>query len=142
LARANGIRILGTKTPESVYMRMREAAYLVMPSIWYENFPRTLVEAFACGLPVVASRLGAMAELIEDGRTGLLFKAGCAIDLAKKMAWADANPVALREMGLNARGEYEAKYTPEINYGQLMSIYADASADNGTTGLNTIGARQ
>lgn len=123
-----GIRLLGSQPPEIVYARMRKAAYLVMPSICYENFPRTVVEAFACGAPVIASRLGAMAEIIEDGQTGLLFEAGNPDDLAQKMTWAEANPAAMRELGRNARREYEAKYTPEINYQQLMNIYAGANA--------------
>jgi len=123
-----GVRLLGWKDPEAVYARMREASCLVVPSICYENFPRTIVEAFACGLPVIASRLGAMAEIVSDGETGLLFEAGNAEDLARKMAWAEANPGALREMGANARREYERKYTPEVNYRQLMTIYSDAIA--------------
>lgn len=123
-----GIRLLGWQDLEAIYARMREAAYLVAPSICYENFPRAIVEAFACGLPVLASRLGAMAEIVRDGATGLLFEAGNAEDLTQKMAWAEANPAALREMGANARREYEAKYTPETNYRQLMTIYADAIA--------------
>ena len=123
-----GIRLLGWQVPDAVYARMREAAYLVAPSICYENFPRTIVEAFACGLPVISSRLGAMAEIVRDGATGLLFEAGNADDLAQKMAWAEANPAALRAMGASARREYEAKYTPETNYTQLMTIYADAIA--------------
>jgi glycosyltransferase involved in cell wall biosynthesis len=121
-------RLLGWQVPEAIYARMREAAYLIMPSIWYENFPRTVVEAFACGLPVIASRLGGIPEIVQDGESGLLFEAGNANDLAQKMAWAEANPAAIREMGTNARREYEAKYTPEINYRQLMNIYSDAIA--------------
>lgn len=123
-----GIRLLGWQDLEAIYARMREASYLVVPSICYENFPRTVVEAFACDLPVIASRLGAMAEIVREGATGLLFEAGNAEELAQKMAWAENNPAALREMGANARREYEAKYTPETNYRQLMIIYADAIA--------------
>jgi len=123
-----GIRLLGWQVPEAISTRMREAAYLMVPSICYENFPRTIVEAFACGLPVIASRLGAMAEIVKDGKTGLLFEAGNADDLAQKMAWAEENPAALREMGANARREYMARYTPETNYRQLMTIYTDAIA--------------
>ena len=123
-----GIRLLGWQVPDAIYSRMREAAYLVAPSICYENFPRTIVEAFACGLPVIASRLGAMAEIVRDRETGLLFEAGNADDLARKMAWAEENPVAMRGMGVAARREYEGKYTPETNYKQLMLIYSDAIA--------------
>ncbi len=116
----------GWLEPDATIKLMRKASYLVMPSIWYENFPRTLVEAFACGLPVIASDLGAMAELIEDGKTGLLFKPGSADDLAEKMEWANANNSAMCAMGERARTVYEEKYTPQINHSQLLKIYNDA----------------
>jgi len=126
LERQPGLCLLGWLEPRAIYAHMRRAAYLVMPSIWYENFPRTLVEAFACGLPVIASRLGAMAELIEDGRTGILFEPGSATDLAKCLVWAETHPAEMRRMGENARDEYEKKYTPAKNYRQLIDIYDDA----------------
>lgn len=110
----------------AVHTAMQSAGWLVMPSIWYENFPRTLVEAFACGLPVVASRLGALTELVREGETGLLFEPGDAADLAQKMAWAQAHPDAMARMGRNARAEYEANYTAGINYRQLTAIYDEA----------------
>ena len=109
--------------------RMKNSLALVMPSLWYENFPRTLVEAFACGLPVIASRLGAMAALIRDGETGLLFNPGDAEDLAVKLAWAQTHPDAMRGMGDAARWEYESKYTPQRNLEMLLAIYRDAIAE-------------
>jgi glycosyltransferase involved in cell wall biosynthesis len=86
------------------------------------------VEAFACSLPVIASRMGAMAVLIKEGKTGLLFDPGSAEDLAKKIAWAEAHPEAMIAMGKYARIEYESKYTPGRNYTQLMAIYMEAIA--------------
>ena len=126
LTDAHGISALGSRAPDQVYEAMQQARALVLPSIWYENFPRTLVEAFACGLPVIASRLGAMQAIIEDGITGLLFSPGDANDLAKKLSWAHANPERMREMGLAARARYERLYSPEINHGQLVAIYQEA----------------
>ena len=120
------INLNGWQVPAEIYAHMRSASYLIMPSIWYENFPRTLVEAFACGLPVIASRLGAMAELINDGITGLLFEPGNAKDLADKLRWADQHPAEMLNMGRQARHEYDAKYTSAINFKQLMEIYQDA----------------
>lgn len=119
---------LGWLQPGDIYDRMRRAAYLVMPSIWYENFPRTLLEAFANGLPVIASRLGALRELIEHGRTGLLFEPGSPDDLARHLAWAEAFPEKMRAMGKNAREVYEARFTSRQNYGRLMAIYDEAVA--------------
>ena len=119
------IRLLGQQDSESVLQKMAESDFLVMPSICYEQFPRTLVEAFACGLPVIASRLGPLAELVEDGQTGLLFEAGSTRELAEKIGFAASNPNVMREMGRNARAEYEVKYTPQRNYQQLMEIYSE-----------------
>lgn len=125
-------RMLGEKKPNEVHKAMSTAAWLIMPSIWYENFPRTLVEAFACGLPVITSRLGAMAELVDDFRTGLLFAPGDANDLAQKISWAEQHPSEMLIMGENARRVYEEKYTPEINHQQLMTIYQQAMVKKNT----------
>jgi len=120
------IRLLGEQSAQAVLERMRTASYLVMPSICYEQFPRTLVEAFACGLPVIASRLGPLAELVTDGHTGLLFTPGSSSDLAEKLRFAETHPDTMRQMGRNARHEYEAKYTPQRNHEQLMEVYRAA----------------
>jgi glycosyltransferase involved in cell wall biosynthesis len=129
MRRHPGIRHAGMLTHDGVLARMQRAAYLVMPSIWYETFALVVVEAFACGLPVIASRLGAMQELIDDGRTGLLFDPGSADDLARKIRWAQQNPEAMQLMGYHARGEYATKYTPASNYEQLLAIYRQAIED-------------
>jgi glycosyltransferase involved in cell wall biosynthesis len=124
------VQLMGWQAPEATYELMKSSSYLVMPSLWYENFPRTLVEAFACGLPVIASRLGAMAELIKHGETGLLFEPGDAEDLADKMLWADMHVSEMRLMGIRARQEYEDKYTPSKNFSELMTIYQQAIDEN------------
>jgi glycosyltransferase involved in cell wall biosynthesis len=102
---------------------MKRARFLVLPSELYETFGRVAVEAFACGVPVIASRLGAMQEIVEDGRTGLHFSPGDADDLAAKVEWAWTHPNEMQAMGRAARAEYEAKYTAEQNYRMLMEIY-------------------
>lgn len=128
LAAAPGTRLLGPQPAAQVYRLMGAARALVLPSIWYENFPRTLVEAYACGLPVIASRLGAMATLVQPGETGLLFEPGDAADLARTLAWALAHPDAMARMGLQARRHYEATLTGAANHGQLLQIYEEALA--------------
>ena len=89
----------------------------------------TIVEAFACGLPVIASNLGSMAEMVAHQRTGLLFTPGDAADLARKVRWAFEHPDAIDSMRVAARREFEEKYTAERNYGMLMSIYETAIAN-------------
>lgn len=119
------IRNAGQLSAEDVAAAMQSAAFLVMPSEWYETFGLVIVEAFSHGLPVIVSRLGAMAELVEDGKTGLLFTAGDAADLAAKACWASTHPAEMRAMGRNARLVYTRRYTPDENYRQLREIYQD-----------------
>ncbi|HZW12795.1 MAG TPA: glycosyltransferase [Noviherbaspirillum sp.] len=123
---AFGTSWLGYLPLDEIMARMGRAQFLVLPSICYENSPRTIVEAFACGLPVIASRLGALADIVQDGVTGLLFNPGDSADLAAKMAWASVHPEEMTRMGRAARAQYTAEYTPERNYEILMDIYDDA----------------
>lgn len=122
------ISLLGRCSSEQVCEEMANAAFLVAPSECYEGFPVVIAEAFACGLPVLASRLGAMEEIVEDGVSGLHFIPGDADDLACKARWAYEHPQEIRRMGGRARIEYVNKYTPEANYQRLMEIYAEAVA--------------
>jgi glycosyltransferase involved in cell wall biosynthesis len=117
------LRYAGHVSREEVIRLIKDSSFLIFPSRWYEGFPMTIAEAFACGTPVIASRLGAMAEIVDDGRTGLHFTPGDADDLARKVEWAWAHPNEIRDMGRNARAEYEAKYTAERNYKMLLEVY-------------------
>lgn len=123
-ARDPRITATGLLGAGDVHRLMRSAAVVVVPSLWYETFGRTIAEAYAVGAPVVASRLGAMAELVEDGVTGLQFKAGDAGDLAAKVrqvveATADERLARRRR----ARGAFESRFTPQRNYDRLIEIY-------------------
>ena len=103
---------------------MKSSTFLVWPSVGlYETFGLVAIEAFACGLPVIASRTGAMQEVVCDGKTGLLFRPGDAEDLASKVNWAWEHPEEMKRMGRAARLEYETKYTAEKNYPMLMAVY-------------------
>lgn len=124
------ISFLGQRTQEEVYKKMIESAFLVFPSTWYEGFPMVLVEAFAHRLPVISSRIGSMAEIVDDGVTGLHFEAGNPHDLADKATWMFKNYNARLEMGKNAYMEYKKKYTPERNYKMLLDIYQQAIEEN------------
>jgi glycosyltransferase involved in cell wall biosynthesis len=123
------VQRLGALSADAVHAEMERALALVLPSICYENFPRTLVEAFASSLPVIASNAGPLRELVDDGVTGLLFESGDAADLACKLRWADANPQRMAQMGRQGRARYEAEFTADRNYQQLTAIYRGAIAD-------------
>lgn len=106
---------------------MGNARFLVWPTQgYYETFGLVAIEAFAFGVPVIASRTGAMVEIVEDGRTGLHFTAGDADDLAAKVEWGWSHPDEMKIMGRQARAEYEAKYTADRNYEMLINIYQHA----------------
>ncbi|MGE0407216.1 MAG: glycosyltransferase [Candidatus Korobacteraceae bacterium] len=125
-AAPRGIECLGWRPQSEVQEIMRNARFLVFPSEWYEGFPVTLAQAFAAGLPVVASDLGGMAEIVSHGRTGLLFRAGDANDLGQTISLLLQTPELLPSMRVACRADYDAKYTPERNYQILAEIYRRA----------------
>ncbi len=107
---------------------MSGARFLIFPSECLETFGLTIIEAFGAGVPVIASRLGAMMEVSEEGKTGLHFSPGDPNDLASKALWAWTHVKQMEVMGRAARAEYEAKYTAERNYQLLMEIYRRAQS--------------
>jgi glycosyltransferase involved in cell wall biosynthesis len=117
---------LGQQPKDRVLELMKTAQALVFPSIWYEAFPLVIVEAFAVGLPVIASKIGSMAALVDHERTGLHFSPGDADDLAAKIEWIATHTAEREFMHREARAEFESKYTAVRNYELVMSIYESA----------------
>lgn len=120
------VEYVGRLSRPDTLTAMKSARFLIFPSEWYEGFPVTIAEAFACGIPVVCSRLGSMAEIVVDGGTGLHFEAGNTKDLAKKVQWAWEHPQEMKEMGHHARQEFERKYSAARNIELLESVYESA----------------
>ena len=120
------VQFLGQLPHDETLAAVRKARFLVFSSEWYESFGLTMVEAFACGTPVIASDIGTMKEIVEEGRTGLHFAVGNPESLAQKVEWALAHPTEMRAMGIEARRVYETKYTADKNYPVLMEIYDKA----------------
>lgn len=125
-AEHNNVEWVGAKSRAETADLMGNARVLVFPSQWYETFGRVAMESFAAGTPVIASRLGAMAEICDDGQTGRLFEAGNASDLADKLRWAHDNPDRLRSMRPIARQMFESKYTMQPNCRVLIHAYETA----------------
>ena len=118
-----GVTMTGQLGRADALEHARRARAIVMPSIWYEVFPRTVVEAYALAVPVIASRLGSMTEVVSDGETGLLFDAGDAQSLGvvlKQMAASDSLCV---DLGNGARDAYESRFSPQTTTDRLLSIY-------------------
>jgi glycosyltransferase involved in cell wall biosynthesis len=120
------IQCLGNVPLDTVYTLVGQATFLVLPSQCYENFPRVIIEAFAKGTPVIVSKLGAMAEIVHDGHTGLHFKPGDPVDLAEKVRSILADPCKLRQMRHAARQEFDQHFTADVNHHSLVAIYERA----------------
>ena len=117
------IELLGRLSQEETLEQIKKASFVIFPSECYENMPRVILESFACGVPVVASNIGAIKELIDDKVNGLLFKPGNAMDLVAKIEYLREHKERLNEMGKNARRAFEEKYTDKRNYEILIDIY-------------------
>jgi glycosyltransferase involved in cell wall biosynthesis len=122
----SNVHFEGRLCREKLATAMKRAAFLIFPSEWYEPFGLTIVEAFACGVPVIASRLEPVTEILEEEKTGLYFTPCEATELAAKVDWAWRHPHEMETMGRAARAQYQAKYTAERNYAMLMEIYGQA----------------
>jgi glycosyltransferase involved in cell wall biosynthesis len=119
-----GVEIVGRLSRSELTDLIKNSKCLVWPSEgYYETFGYVAVESFSCGVPVVASDIGVMQEVVTDGITGLHFKAGDPVHLAEKIRWVWDHPQELEVMNQNARREYEIKFTAERNYAMLLEIY-------------------
>ena len=124
-AHAN-VEMLGSQDRSVVLATMAAARAVIVPSIWYEAAPLTLIEAFGCGVPVIGSRLGSLEEAIGHHRTGILFEAGDPASLAEAVRWMTEHPAAAEQWGEAARATYLSTYTGEETYRQLAGIYRRA----------------
>lgn len=115
----------GGNNPD-LHALIKRAKFLILPSAWHEAFGLPVIEAFSFGTPVIGSKIGAIAELIDDGRTGLLFDPGDPDDLVARVEWALTHQKQLTKMGRMAREEYMLNYSAEKNYNLLIDIYEAA----------------
>jgi glycosyltransferase involved in cell wall biosynthesis len=138
--RLPGVEFTGQLPREEGLHILREARALVVPSRWYEVFPRIVAEAYALGIPVVASRLGSLAEIVHDGRTGILFAPEDAGGLAEALRRLAGDPAEARRLGREARIEYERNLTPRATVERLLEIYAPARAARPAGSAVTTGA--
>jgi glycosyltransferase involved in cell wall biosynthesis len=120
------IQFHGHISGEALYDRIKAATVVIIPSEIYENNPRSAIEAFALGKPVIGSKIGGIPELVQDHVTGLTFTPWDSGDLREKVKWLFSNPDAAVEMGKNGRKLVETELSPENHYVKLMSIYNSA----------------
>ncbi len=126
-AAANGgLEYLGSQTPAQISRLMQGARVLLLPSLWFEGLPMVIPEAFATGLPIVASDIGALPSLVTHGRNGLLVPPGNSEALAQAVQTFALTPGLEASFRAEARLAYERKYRPEENVQRLLDIYREA----------------
>jgi len=124
----NNVVFEGYKSDEDLRALFKNAAFLVIPSEWYENAPMTILESFAYGKPVIGADIGGIPEMVLDGRTGLLFKSGDYLELHEKIKYLLVNPSTIAQMGKESRKKAEEEYNSEVHHQKLMKVYESASA--------------
>jgi len=120
------IRFWGQLPFQEAQEKLAESKLLILPSLCFEGFPMVIREAFALGVPVAASRLGPLPDIVEENKNGLLFDPDNAESLLECIRQIWIQPALLAEMGKNARADFEDKYTADKNYAMLMDIYQKA----------------
>ncbi|MEO0095249.1 MAG: glycosyltransferase family 4 protein [candidate division WOR-3 bacterium] len=119
------VKYLGPQNREKVQELIAESIAVILPSLWYENQPFCILEAFAKGKPVIASKLGGMIELVGDNERGLLIPPGDPKALAEAMEWIIQNPAKTKALGKNAYEYVRKEHTPEKHYNEIMKVYEE-----------------
>ena len=123
---ATRITFSGTVSRDEVMTRLAKAKLLILPSLCFEGFPMAIQEAYALGVPVAASNIGSLPSIVSPGRTGALFAPGNASELRSAVGALFEKGRRLEQLAKNARREFDAKYTSDRNYKDLMRIYKRA----------------
>lgn len=123
--RLTNIQFLGFQSGIALEQLIKNSKFVVVPSIWYDNMPNVILESFAYGKPVVASNIGSLPEVVDDGINGLLFKPADINELANKIEQLN-DERKITEMGLNARRKVEQIYSQDIHYQKLINILQEA----------------
>jgi glycosyltransferase involved in cell wall biosynthesis len=126
-AGVENISFLGHISGEEFKKAIRRCRFAVSPSEWYENNPRSIIELFAWGKPVVGARIGGIPELVRDGETGLTFEPGNAADLTAKISELICDPARFMSMGSRARQWVREELNSDKHYQRLLDIYRQAA---------------
>jgi len=117
------VKLSGHMKGDELYSAIKRALFTVVPSEWYENNPRSVIEAFALGKPVIGSNIGGIPELIKNRETGLLYEAGNTESLRNKITWFLDNRPRIPAMGKAGRQFVEDELNQTTHYEQLIKIY-------------------
>lgn len=117
------ITLLGYQNQDSIHKYITNSRFVVIPSIWNENCPYSVLEAMEIGKPIVASRMGGIPELIADGENGYLYKADDINELKEKLTLLLNDDEKVNSFAQKSRELYESYYSPDSYYNELIKIY-------------------
>lgn len=117
------VELLGHRPRSEVLDIVGRAVVQIVPSECYEGFPMVILEAYACGTPVVASRIGSLEEIVEDNVTGTRFSAGDVDNLTEAVLRITRDCEKLSQIRKSVRQTFDRLYNPERNFEQLVAIY-------------------
>lgn len=133
----DNLSYLGPQKHTIVMQQVKACKGLLMPSLWYEGLPNTILEAFSTGTPVLASDIDNLNQIVRNQENGLTFKMGDGKDLADKAEVLCSNQTKWSDLAKNARESYEQLYSHTINFQQLIDIYQEAIHDYQNTGIDS-----
>lgn len=119
----NNIKLLGFLKPEEVKKYISEASFVVIPSIWYENCPYSILETQAIGKPVIGANIAGIPELVKDKENGLIYDYDNVDELEKSMKLLFENEKLANEYGENAKKYAKNNYDKEVYYKKINNIY-------------------
>jgi len=122
----SNVKLHGQVSNERALGYIANASFLIVPSIHYEAFARVVVEAFSCGIPVIASRRPPLTELIDHGRNGLLFDPDDEQEFVSTIRWLLSHKSEAKRMGIQAKQDFNSRFSAETNYEHLIDIYEHA----------------
>lgn len=117
------VKFLGYRSGQDLQNEIKKSMFLVIPSEWYENNPRSVIEAFALGKPVLGARIGGISELVKDWKTGFNYISGDTKDLRSKIIAMVKHKELIPQMGQNARNFVEKELNTDTHYQKLLKIY-------------------
>ena len=117
------VKLLGFLNADEMKEAIRKCRFVVVPSIWYENCPYSVMETLAIGKPVIGANIGGIPELVQDDKTGFVYKFDDIDDLSNKMKIFFEDPNLAKKYGKNAKEEAKELYGKENHYQKIVNIY-------------------
>lgn len=117
------VKLLGFKSGEELDSLIRNCYFTVLPSEWYENAPLSVLEAMACGKAVIGADIGGIPELVQHGRTGLIFESKNSEQLSEQLNDLCTHPQRVMEMGREARRRVEREFGENEHFEKIEGIY-------------------